>query len=81
MKSEGLFYGICWFENVREILFGNGWYGKVREIREWTGSPGIPVPYLTLREIFRTVATLNVTLQNYRYVELFDWVENAKSQL
>ena len=49
MKFEGLFYGICWFGIVREILFGNGRYGKVREIfrtgMDGTGSPGIPVPY------------------------------------
>ena len=46
MKFEGLFYG-------------NGRYGKVREMfrtgMDGTGSPGIPVPYRTVREISRTV--------------------------
>jgi hypothetical protein len=32
MKFERLFYEISWFRIVREILFGNGRCGKVREI-------------------------------------------------
>ena len=63
MKFEGLFYGICWFGIVREILFGNGRYGKVREIlgpgmdgtgmygkffvREWTVREVREFPYRT----------------------------------
>jgi hypothetical protein len=54
MKFEGLFCGF-----VR-----NGRYGKVREIfrtgMDETGSPGIPLPYRTVREISRTVATLTL---------------------
>ena len=62
MKFEELFCGNGRYGNIREILFRNGRYGKVREIfrtgMDGTGSPGIPVPYRTVREISRTVATL-----------------------
>jgi hypothetical protein len=51
-----------WLVLPREILFENGRYGIVREIfrtgMDGTGSPGIPVPFRTVREISRTVATL-----------------------
>ena len=62
MKFEDISCGNGRYGNIREILFGNGRYGKVREIfrtgMDGTGSPGIPVPYRTVREISRTVATL-----------------------
>ena len=65
MKFEGLFYGNGRYGIVQKILFCNGRCGKVLEIfrtgMDGTGSPGIPVPYRTVREISRTVATLNST--------------------
>ena len=68
MKFEELFCGNGRYGNIREILFGNGRYGKVREIfrtgMDGTGSPGIPVPYRTVREISRTVATLILGRRN-----------------
>ena len=71
MKFEELFCGNGRYGNTREILFGNGRYGKVREIfrtgMDGTGSPGIPVPYRTVREISRTVATLVIAYHSLHH--------------
>ncbi len=60
-----IMFGNGRYGNVREISSRNGRYGKVREIfrtgTDGTGSPGIPGPYRTVREISRTVATLKIS--------------------
>ncbi len=46
----------------RPGMDGTGKYGEIfRSGTDGTGNPGIPVPYRSVREIFRTVATLVFT--------------------
>ena len=67
-------------ESTGNYSYGNGRYGKVREIfrtgMDGTGSPGIPVPYRTVREISRTVATLLNTLTNWLLNETLNYETN-----